>query len=107
MKEFIKKHIDIILIIAGVVVAVVGNVIAWAVGIPHTFSLYAAILLLFAIGFIATGLILMSNRIKADKPKPSKAIRYVVAFFGLIMVFVDITRFVNGIGDLRALSYGG
>jgi hypothetical protein len=106
MKEFIKKHIDIILIATGVV-ALVGNVIAWALGIPHTFSLYAAILLLFTIGFIATGLILMSNRIKADKPKPSKAIRYVVVFFGLIMGFVDITRFVNGIGDLRVLPYGG
>ncbi|MBT3320603.1 MAG: hypothetical protein HN389_12660 [Clostridia bacterium] len=106
MKEFIKKHIDRILIITGVVVAVVGNVVGWALGIPLTFSLYAAILLLFTIGFIGVGLIFLSNRIKAGRPKLSKAIRYLVVFFGLIMLFVDIAWFASGIIDLLIVAYG-
>ena len=97
MKEFIKKHIDLILIITGVVVSVVGNLIGWALGIPLTFSLYAAILLFFTIGFIAVGLVLFSERFYKTKPNLRKAIRYLVSFFGLIMLFIDIAWFVGGI----------
>ena len=97
MKEFIKKHIDKILIIAGATVSVVGNLIAWGLGIPRTFSLYSAILLLFTIGFLAVGLVLFSERFRKAKPNLRKAIRYFVAFFGLIMLFIDIAWFVGGI----------
>ncbi len=97
MKEFIKKHIDIILIITGVVVAVVGNVIAWALGIPRTYSLHAAILLFFTIGLLVAGLLLFSDRLRKTKPRLRMAIRYIAVFFGLIMTFVDIAWLVTGI----------
>jgi len=97
MKEFLHKHIEKILIIAGVVVSVAGNLIAWAVGIPRIGSLYAAILLLFTIALLASGLIMLSNKIKKKAPRMSMAIRYFVAFFGIIMVLIDITWFVGGI----------
>ncbi len=97
MKEFIKKHIDIILIATGVLVAVVGNVIAWALGIPRTYSLYAAILLFFTIALLATGLLLFSDKLRKTKPRLRMAIRYITVFFALIMVFVDIAWFFAGI----------
>ena len=107
MRAYIKKHLDIVLIAAGVVVAVVGNVVGWALDIPLTFSVYAAIFLLFTIGLIGAGLILLSDRIKASKPKLSKVIRYLVVFLGLIMVFVTIAWLASGIIDLVVPSYDG
>ena len=107
MKEFIKKHIDKILIITGVVVAVGGNVIAWALNLPRTYSLYAAILLLFTIGFLVAGLLLFSDKLRKTKPRLRMAIRYIAVFFGLIMTFVAIAWLVGGIIDLILVSNGG
>lgn len=97
MKELMKKNIDVILIAIGVIAAVVGNLIGWALHIPLTFSLYSAILLLFTIGVLATGLILLGERIRKTNPGRRMAIRYSVAFIGLIMIFIDIAWFVGGI----------
>lgn len=97
MKEFLHKNIDKILIIAGVVVSVAGNLIAWAAGIPRTFSLYSAILLFFTIALLVAGLIFFSDKLRKTKPRLRMAIRYIVVFFALIMIFVDITWFVAGI----------
>lgn len=97
MKDFIKKNIDFILIAIGVVVAVVGNLIGWALRVPLTFSLYSAVLLLFEIGILAAGLILLGERFAKTNPERRMAIRYSVAFIGLIMIFIDIAWFVGGI----------
>ncbi len=97
MKEFIKKNIDLILIITGAVVAVVGNLIGFALGLPLTFSVYSAILLFVTIGIIEAGLFLLGERYKVTNPSRRMKIRYAAAFVGLIMFFIAVAWLFGGI----------
>ena len=97
MKEFVKKNLDIILIVIGAVIGVVGNLIGWALHRPLTFSLYSAILLPFTIGPLVAGLILLGERFRKTNPGRRMAIRYAAASLGLIMFFVNVVWLIGWI----------